>query len=210
MMSDFIELPAGAISVANRKPFLGVGTNDANYVTRKRVNGKSVTCPYYCKWKSMMTRCYSDKYPTYTGCSVCEEWLLFTNFKSWMIKQDWQGKDLDKDLLLQSNKIYSPNTCVFVPPEINRLLSDHGSSRGKYKQGVYLHKPNGKLKAQISNNGKRVHLGCFDTEVEAFEAYKKAKYAIIKEVALQQVEPLRSALLNYKIEPIKPLTVEGE
>lgn len=50
-----------------------------------------------------------------SGCSVCEEWLTFSNFKRWMEQQDYEGKALDKDLLVSQNKTYSSETCVFVP-----------------------------------------------------------------------------------------------
>jgi len=84
----------------------GVGINDADYPTRryKTVNGKSKlvwTCPFWRKWKDMISRCYSEreleKYPTYKGCSVCEDWLYFSRFKAWMEKQAWEGLVLDKD-----------------------------------------------------------------------------------------------------------------
>ena len=104
----------------------GVGINDADYVVQKwetigYVNGKQKQkliwiCPYYSAWKSMLKRCYSSKYqdkrPTYKGCSVSDEWLTFSVFKVWMEKQDWEGKQLDKDLLFEGNKIYSADTCV--------------------------------------------------------------------------------------------------
>ena len=74
----------------------------------------------------MLQRCYSESHlvrqPTYKGCSVCEEWLTFSNFKSWMEQQDWEGKQLDKDLLVYKNKIYSPETCVFVSSVINSFF----------------------------------------------------------------------------------------
>ena len=127
------------------------------------------------------------------------EWILFSSFKSWMMKQEWHNKHLDKDLLVQGNKIYSEKTCLFVSPEINSLLSNSGALRGACQQGVHFHKRDRNYRARISIDGKKVHLGLFGTEIEAFEAYKTAKYAYIKEVALQQTEPLRSALLNYKI-----------
>ena len=94
-----------------RKLVCGVGINDADYAvveweTIGYVNGKQNQkrvweCPYYKVWGSMLKRCYSDKYQeryqTYKGCTVSEEWLTFSNFKNWMEKQDWEGKHLDKE-----------------------------------------------------------------------------------------------------------------
>ena len=118
-----------------------------------------------------------------------------------MENQDWQDKHLDKDLILQGNKIYSPKTCLFVTREINLLLNDNKANRGKWPIGVIFHKQVKKFRAQIYINGKSKHIGCHDSPEEAHEAYLKAKYALIKQVAMKQTEPLRSALLRYKINP---------
>ena len=102
----------------------GVGINDAEYVVVKReevgnVDGKRKRktvwrCPFYKTWSSMLRRCYSTKYqercPTYMGCSVSEEWHTFSVFRNWMESQDWQDTQLDKDLLVEGNKVYSPET----------------------------------------------------------------------------------------------------
>ena len=115
----------------------GVGINDANYNTQVRVNGKLVVCKYYRTWKNMLERCYDSnlhlKHPTYIGCIVCEEWLTFSNFKAWMETQDFGGKDLDKDILVKGNKIYSPETCIFVTNAINLLFIKRDAGRGEYK-----------------------------------------------------------------------------
>ena len=53
-------------------------------------------------------------------------------------------------------------------------------NRSKYRnntsgfKGVCRHKPGGKFKAQISVNGRRVHLGCFDTAEAAYAVYCEA------------------------------------
>jgi len=175
-----------------RKQLFGVATNDADYYVRPIINGKPVVCPYYQKWHS--------KHPTYTGCTVCDEWLIFSYFKSWMERQDWIGKELDKDILAQGNGHYSPETCLFVSHAINSLLNDNKAKRGLYPVGVSFKKQNNKFQAYIKINGIKKHLGLFSTPELAYKAYKTAKYELIKQVALQQEEPLRSALLNYKIE----------
>lgn len=118
----------------------GVGINDADYKVTYHVDGKQVMCPYYRRWKNMLSRCYNvnnqKKNHTYKSCSVCEEWVYFSNFKSWMENQDWEGKVLDKDLRLIDNKIYSPESCLFIDQRINKFLTDSGKSRGDYPIGV--------------------------------------------------------------------------
>jgi len=186
-----------------RRLLYGVGVNDADYIVKPTIDGKQVVCPYYRKWQSMLTRCYCAKfqseYPTYIGCTLVKEWLIFSNFKAWMINQDWQNKVLDKDILVQGNKRYSPETCLFVNPAINLLLIDRKAKRGLYPVGVCFCKRNNKFQANISVNGKVAYLGCYTSPELAHEEYKKAKYELIKQVALEQKEPLRSALLRYTI-----------
>jgi len=199
----FIEIPASKKSLACRKPLHGVGINDADYLTQPIINGKRIRCLFYRAWHNMLNRCYNAKYkikrPTYNGCTVCDEWLLFSSFKAWMIKQDWKGKALDKDILIQGNKIYSPETCVFVTQEINALLTNSKASRGNYPQGVSFDKKTGKYKANCYVNGKSNHIVYSDTPEAASEAYKAFKYKVIAKIANEQSEPLKSALLNYKI-----------
>ena len=122
----------------------GVGINDADYITNvtefvvgndgKRRQRVVWRCPFYQKWKGMLERSYSEKFKskwtTYKDVTVCKEWHLFSNFKSWMETQDWGGKQLDKDVLLQGNKIYCPHACVFVSRQVNMFLLGSDSSRG--------------------------------------------------------------------------------
>tara|TARA_R110000851_G_scaffold287491_1_gene441467 strand:- start:417 stop:1004 length:588 start_codon:yes stop_codon:yes gene_type:complete len=181
----------------------GIGINDANYAVRPTVNGKRARCNFYTVWNNMLGRCYSDLvhkiHPTYLGCTVASEWLLFSNFRAWMEGQEWEGRSLDKDLLFQHNKVYSPSTCIFVTAEINTLLIDSAKSRGSLPLGVSIRRRN-KYQAQCTVHGKPRHLGYYDTPEEAHEVYKAFKYKHIAEVANQQSEPLKTALLNYVIE----------
>jgi hypothetical protein len=114
-----------------------------------------------------------------------------------MIKQEWEGRDLDKDILNPNNKIYSPDTCVFVTSAINRLILDRAEDRGKYPQGVSHHKVTGKYQAELSVDSKTQYLGLHDTPEEASEVYKIRKSNHIRSVALEQAEPLRSALMKH-------------
>lgn len=188
-----------------RKLVCGVGRNDADYFVVKReeigyVDGKRKQkqvwfCAYYRTWADMINRCYSakyqEKYPTYRGCSVSAEWHIFSNFKAWMEKQGWEGKHLDKDLLFEGNKVYGPETCVFVSPMVNTFVNDRGSARGKWPIGVYWHKGAGKFRAQCKNpfTKKNENLGYFTSEGEAHQAWQARKLELAKELAAIQEDP---------------------
>ena len=96
--------------------------------------------PAYQRWFDMVRRCYSEKYhiskPTYIGCSVCAEWLYFSNFKKWYDENYIDGFHLDKDILVEGNKVYSPEFCRFVPAYLNSLLTDRKNNRGDLPLGV--------------------------------------------------------------------------
>ena len=187
-----------------KKLVYGVGINDADYVVEKRetigyVNGvrkkKLVwVCPYYLAWKNMLKRCYSAKYqerqPTYKGCSVSEEWLRFSNFKRWMEKQDWEGLQLDKDLLFEGNKVYSKETCVFVTRGVNLFTTESGESRGECLIGVYWNKGAGKFMSMCRNplTKKQEHLGYFTCEKEAHQEWLKRKLELAHLVAAEQTD----------------------
>ena len=181
----------------------GVGINDVDYVTHKmetiEVNGKQKQklvwyCPYHRTWKSMLQRCYSSKFqernPAYIGCSVSEEWLTFSNFKRWMECQDFEGKQLDKDLLFEGNKVYSKETCVFVSGMVNNFTIDRRASRGEWLIGVNWDKRYGKFKSRCNNQftKKSEHLGHFSCELEAHQAWLKRKLELAHELAAEQTD----------------------
>ena len=90
---------------------------------------------------------------------------------------------LDKDLLHKGNKIYSPETCVFVPQRINTLICNRALDRGNYPIGVTFKKGLNKYNARCNVNNERIDLGVFLTEIEAFNTYKHFKESLIKEMA---------------------------
>ena len=183
----------------------GVGINDVDYAVEKKetigyVGGKQKqkliwACPYHRAWKNMLKRCYSDKFqdknPTYKGCTVADDWLTFSVFKNWMEAQNWEGKQLDKDLLFEGNKVYSAETCAFVTRAVNMFTIDSGASRGERLIGVYWHKAAGKFKSTCSNpfTNKPDHLGLFDSEQEAHEAWRKRKLELAHDLAAIQTDP---------------------
>lgn len=175
----------------------GFGVNDAKYsvniLTSKVVNGKRVRkvvfrCPFYSRWAEMLRRCYSEKErlrsPTYTGCVVCEDWKYFSNFKAWMEVQDWEGKQLDKDIL-GNGKLYSPETCCFVDSKVNSFIISCEKVRGAYAQGVCWHCEGKKYMVSCRNplSGKREYLGLYESHYEAEGVYLKRKLEIAKDLA---------------------------
>ena len=166
----------------------------------------------YTLWVGMLQRCYSDtyqkKHPTYIGCEVSDNFLHYEYFYDWCQKQVGFGKcgfQLDKDLLTKGNKVYSEDSCVFIPSEINTVLIKSTASRGEYLIGVSWHKTKKAFIAQVGKSkGKQEHLGCFKTEIEAFDAYKQAKESFVKEQAEKWKgkidERAYEALMSYKVE----------
>lgn len=183
----------------------GVGVNDSSYAVVKYetvgyVNGKRKQkqvwmCPYYRTWRNMLERCYIAKFqerqPTYKGCTVTEDWLTFSNFRKWMRAQNWEGLQLDKDILFEGNKVYSPDRCVFVTSMVNKFTTDSRAARGKWPIGVYWHKERGKFLAQCNNpfTKKQEHLGLFTCEQEAHNAWRKRKLELAHELAAIQTDP---------------------
>ena len=143
----------------------------------------------------MLKRCYSKKFlesnPTYTGTSVCSEWLSATAFRKWMEQQDWSGKCLDKDIVVPRSKLYSPDTCAFVLNATNSFVIARDVSRGDYPIGASLHKNTGKYQATCGNpfTGKNEHLGLFLSQEEAHEAWRKRKHELAQLVAATESDP---------------------
>ena len=165
----------------------------------------------YQVWKGMLERCYSDKFqakkPTYKGCIVSENFVCYPYFKKWCNKQigfDQVGWHLDKDILSKGNKVYSEDTCCFVPQEINSLLVRSNATRGKYPLGVSYLTRLGMFEASVSLGGRNKRIGRFYNAQEAFYAYKEVKESYIKEVANKwkdRIDPrVYNALMSWNTE----------
>ena len=190
----------------------GVGVIGDKYPSK--VNG--VFTKEYKLWKNMLERCYSNTYkkhrPTYEGCEVSDNFKSYEYFYEWCNSQVGFGVEgngnpfhLDKDLLVRGNKVYSESTCVFLPSEINTILVKCTASRGEYLIGVCWCKRDKAFIATVrKNKGMQEHLGYFKTELEAFNAYKTAKEAFIKEQANKWKDKIDdrayNALINYQVE----------
>lgn len=186
------------------KKIYGVGINDADYrvkITEElpKVGGRRVRrivwiCPFFQTWRNMLARCYSEAYllrnPTYKDCYVCDEWLTFSSFKSWMEKQEYEGKQLDKDLLVKGNKVYGTDTCVFITKRLNTFISERTASRGQWPIGVYWSEKEKKFHASINvGNNRSKSLKYHATPEEAHQAWLKAKLELAKELAAEQDDP---------------------
>lgn len=188
----------------------GVGINDADYnvTIGHRENGKKVfdwICPVYTTWMAMLRRCYSkvakERHTSYTCETVHPDWLRFSGFRAWMIKQDWEDKVLDKDFLSEGCKQYSPETCVFIPKWLNNCIQDRSKHLGEYLPGVYWHKNMGKFKASLSRGmgRKTVHLGYFDTQEEGHMVWRDAKAEVYREIIETQTDQRIISVLNQKV-----------
>lgn len=106
---------------------IGITGKDSVCISYKNKNS------YMC-WMNMLRRCYDESYLankaiTYKDCKVCDEWLYYPNFERWYDDNYYEIPNervhLDKDILHKDNKIYSPETCVFVPQSINNIFRSY-------------------------------------------------------------------------------------
>lgn len=160
----------------------GVGFND--FEGSITFNKKAITS--YSLWVSMLQRCYSkklhNKAPTYIGCTVCTEWLTFSNFKQWHDNNYREGMQLDKDILVEGNKIYSSATCRYIPAKINSILNDRRNARGDLPLGIRSHKKK-YFRGQCSIGNSERLTRSFKTLEEAVTWYSETKARIVSEVA---------------------------
>lgn len=164
----------------------GVALNNGQYpAILNNKNSKE-----YSLWKSMLQRCYCQKYqkrqPTYIGCSVSDNFKSYSYFYEWVTHKkgfNIDGWQLDKDIVFKGNKIYSEYTCFFVPREINAFFNAKNKDRGIYPLGVCFNKKTGLFRARCNKNGKSVMLGDFRSPEKAHHAYKNFKENLCKELA---------------------------
>mgnify|MGYP003440307986 FL=1 len=175
----------------------GLGYNDGKYPAK--LDGK-ITFQYNL-WLNMLHRISV----TYTDCIISENFKNFSYFYEWCEKQIGFGLpnyELDKDLLIKGNKLYSEETCVFIPKTLNVLLTKRHNDRGSLPIGVT--EKRGRYLARCNIYGVRKHIGYFDTPKLAFEAYKLAKENHIKDIALKYKDSIDirafNALMKYKVE----------
>lgn len=203
----------GQIKCPYERTVYGVGyVGEGEY--KYKENGKYTRV--YNVWHNMIKRCYNHKYhekqPTYINCSANEGWHDFQNFGCWdkdnYYKIEDERMELDKDILCKHNKIYSPNTCIYVPHAINSLFTKSDKSRGESVIGTSLYKGKYQVQCWLINpktgKSKREYLGRYETQEKAFEVYKYYKEKNIKMVADYYKgkipDELYQALYNYEVE----------
>lgn len=159
----------------------GVGINDIIGSTNKKHPDYVV----YKFWKNMITRSYSNYthnlQPTYIGTIVCDEWKYISNFKEWFFLNYKEGYQLDKDIIDGTSKIYSPQTCAFVPSLINSCVLS--SETSEYPLGVSYHKKHKDMikerskpyESLIRKYGRQKTIGTYSTPEEAHKAWQIAK-----------------------------------
>lgn len=189
-------LQKGEVKDRLKPSFYGVGVVGEAFVKND---------PMYNTWMCMLNRCYgathTKKNSPYKDCLVSENFKYYPYFKEWCNKQIGFGNKgwaLDKDILVKGNRVYSEDTCCLVPVEINNLLTRYTKESDTCK-GVYYNKKLGKFSAHLL--GK--YIGLFTTELEAFQVYKQAKEAYIKEVANKwkdRIDPLvYKTLMSWEV-----------
>ena len=161
----------------------------------------------YQAWCAMIQRCYSQTNEvmkeTYKGCTVSDNFKYFPYFVEWWglnkISDD-RDYQLDKDILVKGNRLYSEDTCALVPKEINLLCIKRNKARGELPIGVTYCKNSGKYKAQFSKYNRVVNLGLYHTPERAFLAYKEAKEDYIKAVAESYKHVIDERVYNILME----------
>jgi hypothetical protein len=209
--TTYTEFKSGELKSPYDKTMYGVG-----YVGE----GEHLPCinskltPQYKKWTEILNRCYNRKndgnLTTYEHCKMSDDWHNFQNFAKWYDENYYEishshlscKMHIDKDILVKGNKVYSPETCVFVPQFINNIFTKRESLRGECVIGVRKVREN--YVAQITMAGKKHMLGTYKNELDAFYKYKQVKEGYIKEVANEnkQYIPLKlyEALMNYEVD----------
>lgn len=191
----------GQIKNPYDRDLYGVGYHGVGKWKVKDENGKWSRV-YLC-WRHMLERCYHAKsahqYPAYYGiCTVCEEWKCFQTFAEWYKAREYECKGrlhLDKDIKCPGNTVYSPETCMLVPQEINALFMNKANNRGL---------PNGIRKQGKKYLAKYNHkdLGTYDTVQEAYDVYskKKKENIIIKANEYKDIISIEAyeAMLNHE------------
>lgn len=183
------------------------GVNDRKYPSA--IKGEH-TKPYIL-WTNMLKRCYDQKSlarrPTYTGCTVSDNFKSYSYFYEWCYSQIGFGLDgwhLDKDIIRHNNKVYSEDVCVFVPHQINTFFEASSASRGDYPIGVSFDKARGKYEAYCKANGKKHGLGRFASPELAHDAYKDFKEKLCKEIANKWRSQIDSrvydAMMDWSVE----------
>lgn len=175
---------------------------EKGYIGAGRFKTKSlgVAKDAYVLWKEVLRRCYDGSFhksqPTYKDCSVDNYFLNFQNFAEWYYNHPDYIKNyqIDKDILVKGNKVYSKDTCCFVPQEINSIFRNRQRESNDIPIGVI--KRGNRYASGHKTNGKTEHLGTFDTPEEAHQAWVVAKEKRARELAIKYQDKLDTRVYN--------------
>ena len=200
-------LRRGGFRNPNKPVIFGVGfIGDGEYSSKR---GKDYFI--YVVWYNMLARCYDDrlqeKFPAYIGCTVHEDWHNFQSFAEWYHNHEFfgLGYELDKDLIVKGNKIYSPENCTLIPKWLNNMIkisckTGNGLPIGVTRKGC-------KYRARVtdSSEGVEMYIGSFDTKEEASAMYVKEKENLVRrkyEVLSGIIsERAQEAVMNWTVYP---------
>lgn len=188
----------------------GVGINDNTY---SGMNLDGSIKREYSLWKNILQRCYSSKYSSkaynpYANCQVSENFKSYAYFYKWCQSQQAfyeEGWVIDKDLLSpREGKLYSENTCVFVPVEISNFFRRGQPRKDGLPNGVNFRKASCEYFVRICFRGKIFIEEFYQTKSEALYAHKTAKEKICKILAEKWKKRLSKeayiAMMNWEWE----------
>lgn len=187
----------------------GVGINDSSTPIFKevKINGQRKVvwrCPIYVLWVNMLARVYCEqelqKRPRYRDCYVCEEWLTFSNFRSWVLSQDWEKKVLDKDLKKPGNKEYGPDSCLFISQPLNNFLNENPNRRGDYPLGVSKKRDSDRLYVSGGSGvaNKNAYIGRCALPMEGHMMWLKWKIGKLDSIIKEAEDSVKDYLVKFK------------
>ena len=209
---------SGSIVCPYEPRTLGVGyLGEGPYQTRTKEMKPGERTIEYNTWATMVRRCHDPKFqerdPSYIGCTIVDDWYNYQNFGYWYTDNYYEipgeKMQLDKDILVKNNKVYGPDTCIFVPHHINSLFTTRKNRRGELPIGVFYTNKYSTNRYSVRCNTmfgdrKTITVHGFTDPVEAFEAYKELKEQEIKRVADYYNEyipqQLYDALYNWQVD----------
>lgn len=128
----------------------------------------------YRVWSNMSRRCNSSSSWDYQhyggrGIKVCTRWLKVENFIDDMYPTFKEGLTIDR---IDNDGDYTPSNCRWVPETIQsrntRVLQSNNTTGYR---GVVWYKRYKKFTAHITINYKNIHLGYFETAIDAATTY---------------------------------------
>lgn len=181
------------VRVNKDERLLAIQKEDGSFkrIYKKPSNKSQSRYKEYCYWQNMNTRCnnpnYSKRFPTYVDVSMSTEFQDYNQFVLWCRDQPEFYQDswvLDKDLLLPKNKIYSRETCCFVPPSVNGFFTFNRLQSNGLPKGVSWCETECKYKSYCAQlDGKNKTLGRFNNPEDAFDAYLDYKNLLAVKLA---------------------------